>query len=128
MSSQQRDFCCLSVPNQDLQDIFEDHPAYLALSGSISNKLGDASPDKQKYVPVNIIDEEVMMLISHWEDSVKKDAVRMDASDKPTLASPSGSNIYEPVKRFHSDMAVPRRFFRTFWRSLSKRYVRAMTF
>jgi hypothetical protein len=125
MGSQQRDFCCLSAPNQDAQDQFEDHSAYLAHGGYSFDQLGDASGDKQRYVPVNIIEEPVMRLIACWEDSMKKDAIRMDTLDMLTTAPSFSSDVCEPEQRFHSGCAPPKRFVRTFWRSLSKRYVRA---
>ena len=68
----------------------------------------------------NVLKPEIYELIAAWESSVKnvKDAkpVAFSLDD----ASPCSEMISEPL-RFTSSSAVPKRFYRRFWLSLTRR-------
>jgi hypothetical protein len=81
---------------------------------------GDAKPSSKAYVPVNFIPAEVCAFLAAWEASY---LAKMDLSDHMQLeltSVPGPHNGIEPV-RFPSDLAAPRRFYRTFWISLTRR-------
>ena len=130
MSNYQLDFCDLSVPSRNLHDCCEDHPPCLSDFVSNTKNAVDASSWKEDYAPVNFIDDEVMMLIAHWEGSAKQASFIEYASSPMNISDPAtlSGSIYEPVKRVQALHAPPKRFFRTFWRSMSRRYLRALGF
>lgn len=111
MTNKQNDYCCLSVSTQDSQDVFETHSACLTRNASYSKEVGDVSAGmfshgKECYVPVNFIDEEVLKLIAQWKVPAQQNNILKEDS--------AGSLVpYLP----------PKRFFRTFWRSMSRRYL-----
>jgi hypothetical protein len=118
VSRAQSDFCALTVPGDGV-DTFDDHPAFFGrTSTSPVEKLADSSACNEKYVPVNFIDAEIYALIERWESY---------AEDHPAeITMPkdlsSGENIYEPCRHLPNSLA-PKRYYRTFWRSVCRRLV-----
>ncbi len=78
---------------------------------------------KESYVPVNFISDEVYALIAAWEASslaTSSDGIDIENASVP-LVSASRNNI-EPTRHI-DDFTPPKRFYRTFWSSISKRII-----
>jgi hypothetical protein len=119
VSRAQSDFGLLTLPDDGL-DTFDDHPALLRSNKSPrAEKLADvASACHEKYVPVNFIDDEIYALIERWESCAKEAPSDVTMPVDIKLQDP----IYEPMRQLPT-AAAPRRFYRTFWRSVSRRLV-----
>ena len=79
------------------------------------------------YRPVNFIPDEVYELIRNWELAYQKQQESnqaIDSMDTDTAFSDSRSSesIVEPM-RCMSVLQPPKRFYRTFWRSVTRRIV-----
>ena len=113
----QQDFLCLTVPRQTSLDTIEDHHDLMLRS------ICSSSPEAMcqiKSISALYIDSEVTKLIEHWGVSAcikQKDAPKSEnAHNSP----------YDPVRLCDtSSPPPPKRFYRTFWRSLTRRYVQA---
>ena len=93
----------LSEESQKLKDL------------TIAKKEGEIS-----YVPVNIIPEEVSAFIAAWEVSTLTTmSPSWDMSFDSALV-PYSQDRFEPARRLN-DFAPPKRFYRRFWSSLSRR-------
>ena len=68
------------------------------------------------YVPVNLIPDEVRAMIKAWQLQ-KREKMEVSTIGAPTL------EIQEPL-RTCSQTAPPKRFFRTFWRSVTRRMLK----
>ena len=74
---------------------------------------GKIGTKDDNYVPVNHIPEEVRAMIKAWELQ-RREKMEVSATDALELED------YEPL-RTCSQTAPPKRFFRTFWRSVTRR-------
>jgi hypothetical protein len=77
------------------------------------------------YVPVNFIPETAHALLKAWELSEltkRKDVTCFPVCTNRTTSSPdvSGSVDYEPM-RCMAKVVPPKKFYRTFWRSIVRR-------
>ncbi len=81
-----------------------------------------ATEDKipQAYVPVNFIPPEAYALIAAWEASNSTTAGLADHMDIEYASAPVAQDI-------DNDLAPPKRFSRTFWRSVSRRILASNT-
>ena len=105
----QPDFATLAIKDE-LSDERQNHKEF-----SIRANEGCIS-----YVPVNFIPEEVCAFIAAWDAST---LTFSSSSSDTTLGSasvPFSQHDYEPARR-QNDFAPPKRFYRTFWRSVSRR-------
>ncbi len=78
------------------------------------------------YRPVNFIPDEVYELIRNWEVAYLKQHESIQAVDsldtEASNDSLSNESIFEPTRLLMSaTVAPPKRFYRTFWRSLARR-------
>ena len=138
----QEDFSCLGLAagqdaeNQPLDDYDEfgtveraDGLATVERAGSgDSMKSESACEADEIYRPVNFIPDEVYELIRNWErtyhtqqESVHVvDSMEMESSLTGAQASES---VYEPMRCVPVSEPPPKRFFRTFRRSVTRRLV-----
>ena len=75
---------------------------------------------KEDYIPVNFITDEVYAMIAAWEAS---NSTVMASSDQTVFQMPLLSvaqSIVEPHRR-QSEVSAPKRFYRVFWTSVSRR-------
>ncbi len=80
----------------------------------------EAIPYSQVYVPVNFIPAEVCAFLAEWEGSYFAKMGSLDHMELELASVPASQNVLEPV-RCLSDLAPPKRFYRTFWRSVTRR-------
>ena len=114
----QSDFDSLAIPVQTEDPLFDPCP----------QKSPELSQKKisETYVPVNVIPQAVYAMIAAWEQSELNRQDVMDGSGSAAMtsaASLSGTlslNDYEPMRICNFE-APPKRFYRTFWRSLARR-------
>jgi hypothetical protein len=81
----------------------------------------DVKPSMEADVPGDFIPDEVYALIAAWE--LTDCSLGMTPSDRMDFDAdlvPPSPNIFEPVRRLKT-FAPPKRFYRTFWRSASRR-------
>ncbi len=77
------------------------------------------------YVPVNFISEEVRAMIKTWELARQKQLELQEASSTTSIdgstvvRNHASQEIHEPI-RCITDGAPPKRFYRTFWRSIAR--------
>ncbi len=95
-------------------------------SSPTDRKACDFDANKEEtYVPVNFIPESVHALLKAWELSEltkRKDVTYFSVCTSRTTSSPdvSGSVDYEPM-RCMAKVVPPKKFYRTFWRSIVRR-------
>lgn len=82
---------------------------------AIGAAILEDSSTNDVYVPENDIPDEVLSLIAAWESS-NLTFSRMDSS---VSSAPAVICMLEPAACAH--FKPPKRFFRTFWRSISRR-------
>ena len=76
------------------------------------------------YVPVNFIKAEVYAMIAAWEASSMKYSDESASNVMPDVQSCCQDfGIYEPI-RCTPNFAPPKRFYRTFWRSITRKMLR----
>ena len=114
----QSDFDSLAIPEQSEDPLFDPCPPK---SPELSQKK-----TTDTYVPVNVIPQAVYAMIAAWEQSEVNRQDVMDGSGSAAMTAPaslSGAlslNNYEPMRICNFE-APPKRFHRTFWRSLARR-------
>ena len=114
----QSDFDSLAIPEQSEDPLFDPCPPK---SPELSQKK-----TTDTYVPVNVIPQAVYAMIAAWEQSEVNRQDVMDDSGSAAMTAPaslSGAlslNNYEPMRICNFE-APPKRFHRTFWRSLARR-------
>ena len=118
MSALQSDFGCLAMPQGEAAAT--ECESALMLSDAHcplkSSKMQNVSNDD--YVPVNYICDEALAIISAWEAAYQANA--------GCIATDISNAIYEPSRTtgFIVDSSKPpKRFYRTFWRSVTRRLV-----
>jgi hypothetical protein len=121
----QSDFSCLAVPINFQGNVGQDGVDFEKEIIIHANKDKDLVSN---YVPVNFIPDELHALIIAWELSAAKstrhqtssdNAENDDAPDAAMTVSFSES-VYEPTRRVDNS-APPKRFYRAFWVSTSRR-------
>ncbi len=131
----QTEFTCLSVPDlqfESSQHDATDHDAYSR--GGSSSSVKSAAEEQDPYVPVNYIRPEVRALLAAAEASAARCAeTSMDTSVVNLIANYPHSRMLcamdgcsDPQRTLPS-MAPPKKFFRTFWRSISMRLLHRWT-
>ena len=92
-----------------------------AASGDSMKSVSSCDADVETFRPVNFIPDEAHELIQNWELSLirhKEVASTVDSEEiEPIITMQS---LYEPM-RFMESPPPPKRFHRTFWRSLTRR-------
>uniref|UniRef100_A0A7S0MKX0 Uncharacterized protein n=1 Tax=Cryptomonas curvata TaxID=233186 RepID=A0A7S0MKX0_9CRYP len=129
----QDDFSCLELatcPDAESQSL--DYYAGLttverAGSGD-SSKSESACGADEIYLPVNFIPDEVYELIRNWELAYLQQHEPIQANDFMDTESStdprSSESIFEPMRLMSVSEPPPKRFFRTFWRSVTRRILR----
>jgi hypothetical protein len=92
----------------------------LPSGGSLSESACGAD---EIYRPVNFIPDEVYEMIWTWEISCLKQRELASAVDSMEIDSFSNSRSSDIDYQSIPEFAPPKRFFRTFWRSLTRRLV-----
>ena len=80
-----------------------------------TKSIGKNMTEDDHYVPVNYIPDEVIAMIQVWQLQ-RRDVMEVSGTDAPTLEE------YAPLM---SQTAPPKRYFRTFWRSIARRLLQA---
>ena len=117
----QNDFDSLAMPCQSDDLILDPHHGLK--SSSSDRKTAD-----DDYVPVNFIPEAVYAMIQAWEMK-RHDLMEVSGSMSLSAAVSSSTDTlrledYEPL-RVCAQAAPPKRFYRTFWRSVARRVLEA---
>ena len=123
MVSVQDDFVALTVPGQESLELFHDHAHIFPCGSSSVKTICEKTSIEAGYTPVNYIGPEVMALIAHWEASTPNKM--SSAKDGMKMTFNMQESIYDPIKPCDSPSVPPKRFYRTFWRSLTRRYVQS---
>ena len=124
----QIDFGFLSVPDwQDgsIEPDSMDHNAFSRSGSSSSQK--EARPDQDAYVPINYISPEAYAYLVAAEaaaalraDTLEADGMDICAYGDAATPHCSQDGLHDP-ERILSSMAPPKKFYRTFWQSVSLR-------
>ncbi len=128
----QEHFVWLSIPDQQhvgfMQESLDQCDCEpLLRSGSSGSSKSDAVAEQQpSYTPVNYISDEARAMLQAYENAAMR---RADASasasgyDATCHESMSNTLMYDP-ERILANPTPPKRFFRTFWQSLTIRMLR----
>jgi hypothetical protein len=121
-----------SVPDLQLDTTTHDpmnQISYVEFSSSGGAQSPKAAPVQDAYTPVNNICPEVYTLLAAFEASASRRMNALDvdcmelAGDVPGVSLQIGmEGVHDPA--YHdatTSMAPPRRYCRTFWRSISQR-------
>ena len=129
MLASQTEFRLLSVPDmqhETCEHVTMDHDAFSR--GGSSDSAKSACLDKDLYVPVNYISPEACALLLAAEASAARCSEAMDASAMQLDLSYCFSalqtaldGVYDPERTLPmmAVMAPPKKFYRTFWQSIS---------
>jgi hypothetical protein len=110
--------------------MFADSMSHEAVSQSGPELLsGPEMLSEDAYVPVNYLSPEVCALVAAAEASAARRALALGAADMQLDMNAQVSTLQNqsaPIGWYHpgislSSMAPPKRFYRTFWRSISLR-------
>jgi hypothetical protein len=105
----QSDFASLAIENE-----LADERAVLTITQNEANFSSDP------YVSVNFIPDEVFSFIAEWETSTSTAPTPPACVNLDNVLFPVSTSVFEPPRRLN-DFAPPKRFYRTFWRSVSRR-------
>jgi hypothetical protein len=125
----QDDFSCLQVAAcQDARsDDYDGLTSIESAGGGDSLKSVPSCEANQIYRPVNFIPDEVYELIRNWEVVYLKQQESIQAIDlmdtETSSDSRSSESIFEPMRLVPLSEAPPKRFYRTFWRSVTRRII-----
>jgi hypothetical protein len=128
----QDDFSCLKLAaGQDVEprplDGYDGFTSIESAGSGDSLKSVPACESNEIYRPVNFIPDEVYELIRNWEVAYLKQqesiqAIDLMDTDMSGDSRPS-ENIFEPTRLMPVSEAPPKRFYRTFWRSVTRRII-----
>jgi hypothetical protein len=130
----QESFSWLSIPDpqhigfmQESLDQCDFEPPFR--SGSTGSLKSDTVAEQQpSYTTVNYISNEARALITAYEDAVARRSQALTSIGGNVqcheLKFPSSTDTYEPERILVSPAPPPKRFFRTFWQSLTIRMLR----
>mmetsp|Transcript_4643 Transcript_4643/g.10278 ORF Transcript_4643/g.10278 Transcript_4643/m.10278 type:complete len:159 (-) Transcript_4643:78-554(-) len=129
----QDDFNCLELAaghDAESQPVdFCDGLKNIERAGSVESlKFESACEVDEIFCPVNFIPDEVYKLIENWELAYmqRQDSIpAVDSMDTESCRdSWSSESIFEPIRCMSVSQAPPpKRFYRTFWRSVTRRIV-----
>jgi hypothetical protein len=123
----QDDFSSLGIAyGQDAESqLLEYHHGLKSVERSASGDSGSACEADEIYRPVNFIPDEVYKLIQNWELSHLKQqesAQAVDSMETESFTIPlPGESIFEPMRCMLESAHPPKRFYLTFWRSITWR-------
>ncbi len=131
MAHTQEHFSCLSIPDQQHFGFVEESLAQCESEPWFrSGSSGSIKPDavielQESYTPVNFICDEARAIILAYENAANRRADLLVVQNVACQESilPSTFDPYEP-ERVLATSAPPKRFFRTFWRSVTLRMLR----
>ncbi len=111
--------------NQEENLIFVSKQSAVLVQAHVKSEAEPLSKDSaEEYATVNFIPDEVRAYIAACESSIWTKASQANSSDPMDLDStalvPVSSSIFEPA-RCLNEFTPPKRFYRTFWRSVSRR-------
>jgi hypothetical protein len=114
--------------SQPLDYFNEITTANRAASGDSPKSESSCETDKI-YRPVDFIPDEAHELIRIWELAYRTKQERADAVDSIEIESVTylQTHVFEPIRCISGDVfPPPKKFHRTFWRSLTRRMVQRM--
>jgi hypothetical protein len=74
------------------------------------------------YVPVNYIPDEVLIFIEAWESANWSSKSPCDSMVLDEVSISVSQDMFEPTRSVKV-IAPPKRFYRTFWRSITRRII-----
>ncbi len=123
-------FSWLALPNwqhaallHDALDQCNYEPASRSGSASsLKSEIVPATEEQTAYIPVNFISEEARAFLLAYETAAARRAEIGNVSGHE-FSIPVATDMYEP-ERILACSAPPKRFFRTFWQSVSIRLLK----
>jgi hypothetical protein len=128
----QDDFSCLGLAaGQDAgSQPLDDYAGFATVEGAENGGSLKSDPVREAnevYHPVNFIPKEVYELIQNWELAYLKKQESIQAFDSMETESSSdfvsSESIFEPTRFMSVSQAPPKRFYRSFWRSVTRRII-----
>jgi hypothetical protein len=127
----QSDFASLAIQTELVNESFNTNEseaisiAYGNLHASQTDEKSNDTKTSDVCIPVNFIPDEVLAFIADWESTK---STSLCPCDRMALIPviPVSQNGFEPVRRLAdiaSPIAPPKLFYRTFWRSVTRRIV-----
>jgi hypothetical protein len=128
----QDDFSALGLaaaPDAD-SHLLNDYHAFTTIdrpASADSLRSESACKAEEMFCPVNFIPDEVYEMIRTWETSYLKQQEidhAVNSMKMESIVNPQCSEIDRDTMRYIPEIAPPpKRFFRTFWRSVARRMV-----
>ncbi len=127
----QNDFDCLALASGEDADCqmldsyhgFHDIERPESIDSMKSESSGKA--EDAAYHPVDFFPDEVYALIRNWELGYSKQQESAQALESSSMDlfpdSQSGASYLEPMRCVSVPMPPPKRFYRTFWRSMTRK-------
>jgi hypothetical protein len=121
----QSDFELFALENEHQEDNSDASVDDIANGQKIEREEAeiDGKTSKESYVPVNFISDAVYEMIAAWEASsstTSVDGMDLEFSSVPLV--PASKLSIEPARHI-DDFKPPKRFYKTFWSSVSKRII-----
>jgi hypothetical protein len=106
----------------------DDYHEFSVVGCGGSGDLIKACEQDEIYHPVHFIPDEVIELIRNWEETYRKKQALENAVHSmgtvPFTDFPSTESVLDPIRCVSVPQPPPKRFYRTFWRSVSQRILR----
>ena len=119
----QDDFTVLTVSdcqNAGFMQKLVDHESFSSSAGSLQSSKRCVEDD-EAYVPTNFIKAEVYAMIAAWEACAQKRNEEIQSLSAATsLTHCPDFSVFEPIRSV-PDPTPPKRFYRTFWRSITRK-------
>jgi hypothetical protein len=121
----QSDFELFALENEHQEDTSDASVDDIAKGQKVEREEAelDGKTSKESYVPVNFISDAVYEMIAAWEaasSTTSFDGIDLDVSSVPLV--PVSKLSIEPARHI-DDLKPPKRFYKTFWSSVSKRII-----
>ena len=129
----QEDFTLPLIDPQGMMELIACNDAFCGSGRSLKIETMDYSQVQEApYIPVNEIKPEVLAMLAAWESTKleRQQAQKPDSGLKVVSHESSDSFDFERYvpSRCCCTMEPPKRFYRTFWRSISRRIVQNTTY
>ena len=92
-------------------------------ASSVKSEMFLANEEQSTYIPVNYISDEARAFILAYETAAARRGAAVGNVASHESIAPIATDMYEP-ERILASFAPPKRFFRTFWQSISIRLLR----
>ena len=125
----QLDFAYLAIQNQLADEILcideadEDDISVGKQDVALTQAEYDDVASREEYIPVNFFPDDVYAFVEAWDSSNLTTTTSYYPMHMNVDSVPVSQDMFEPIRRLNLNdvLSPPKPFYRTFWRSASRR-------